>query len=355
MIKSILAAECGSTTTTAILIEKVDQTFRLAATAQAPSTYRSPWNDITLGVQEAVKHIENLVKRTLLTPGGWPITPQNPARQGVDAFLVICSAGEPLQMLVAGLAHDISVRSARQAAAGTYANVSQVISLDDGPHTPEERIQLIRTHPPDAILLAGGIDGGATRPVLEMGQAIATALQLLEENVPPVLYAGNRELRPQMADILGPLTALHSVNNVRPMLNADNLQEAQQILEQKYIQQNMPRLAGFDKLKNWSQYDVLPAYKSFEKLVAFVGQQNSLNVLGANIGSRSTVVVTQTQARLHTTVRSDMGLGQSLASLLEQIPVEQIHRWLPFSLPPEDLKNQLLTKCLYPNTIPTSP
>ena len=111
-IKSILAVECGTTTTTAVLIEGSSDKFQLKATGQAPSTYGPPWEDITLGVQQAVRHIEKAVKRTILTPHGWPLTPQNPARQGVDAFVVVSSAGPPLKVMVAGLMNDISLASA---------------------------------------------------------------------------------------------------------------------------------------------------------------------------------------------------------------------------------------------------
>ena len=83
-MKSILAADCGSTTTTAVLIERIGDEYRLQAAGQAPSTYGPPWADITIGVLEATRHLENVVGRTLLSPGGWPITPQTPTQQGVD-------------------------------------------------------------------------------------------------------------------------------------------------------------------------------------------------------------------------------------------------------------------------------
>jgi hypothetical protein len=355
-IKSILAAECGSTTTTAVLIEQIGGTFRLRAAGQAPSTYASPWDDVTLGVQEAIRHVERMVSRILLAPGGWPITPRNQAQQGVDAFVVILSSAAPVQVLVAGLSRDISLLSARRAAAGAYTHVIGSLSLDSGEgNSAEVRIAAVQEHQPEVIILAGGVDGGAEMSLLELARAISIALQMYDNRRPAVLYAGNAALRPQMADIFGSVTALTSVNNVRPTLNIEDLTVARQELERLYFEQKMMLLPGFGKLKNWSRYDVLSSGQSFEKLVAFLGRHHQLNVLGASVGSRSTMISTCSDQQLNTTIRSDVGVGQSIASLLEAVPLEKIRRWLPFNISAEELENRLMNKSLYPHTVPTGP
>lgn len=356
--KSILIAECGSTNTTAALIGRRGQSYRVLATGQTPSTHGVPWEDITLGVQEAIRFIEKQVSRKLLTPGGWPITPQSPSQQGVDIFLIVASAGQPLRTVLMALTKEISLNSARRAVARTYTHVTRMISLDSTAdahlHRPETLISALQTENPDVIVLAGGTDNGAEQPVLEMSQFVAMALQLLPQKA-AVIYAGNATLRPQIADILGPYTALKSVNNVRPLLESEELTAARHELEQLFVQQKMMALPGFERLKNWSQYEVVPAYKSFERLVAFLGQNQDVNVLGASIGSRSTMVSTYHQDKLNTTVRGDVGLGQGLAPLLTELAMAAVHRWLPFELSPEELYDRLLNKSLHPNTIPSSP
>ena len=361
-MKSILAADCGSTTTTAILIEEVKGEHRLRAAGQAPSTYGPPWKDITLGVKEAIRHIEQAVGRMLLAPGGgWPITPQSPAQQGVDAFVVVSSAGQPLQVVIAGLMQDITLASARRAVATTYTHITRVISLDsennDLPASPETRIQALQDGEPDIILLVGGTDGGAKLPVIKLAQILAMAMQVfVNRERPTILYAGNKEVRANIADILGPLTTLISVNNVRPMLDIEDLTATQTELEKLYIQQKMAQLPGFENLTNWTPYPIEPASKSFVKLISYIGRHNNLNVIGASIGSRSTVVATHTQSQgdLHSAIRSDAGMGHSLASLVKKVPIEKFHRWLPFELSPEELYNLLLNKSLHPTSIPAT-
>lgn len=363
--QSVLAVECGTVTTSAMLIERREGHYRLVGGGQTASTYELPGKDITLGVIEAVRQIERTTGRTLLAPGGWPITPQGNRQQGVDAFVIVSSAGPPLQLVLAGLMQNVTLASARRAAAATYSSVVKVLALEadkdtaetqgDQGSSAEARIRAIQESQPDAIMLVGGTDGGAERPVIDMANALAMALRVLPDpGTPPLLYAGNQALRTQVADILGPLTSLHSVDNIRPTLESENLAIAQTELEKLYIQRKMKLLPGFQKLSNWTKYPVLPASRSFEKLVSYIGRHNNLNVIGVNIGSGATVLATQTPVTHGTTVRSDAGVGHSLSALLQKVPLSKIERWLPFFMTPEELRNQLLNKSLHPTSLPST-
>jgi len=58
---SILATDCGSTTTKAILIKKVEDEYRLVVRGEAPTTVEAPFDDVTKGVLNAVEEVEDLV------------------------------------------------------------------------------------------------------------------------------------------------------------------------------------------------------------------------------------------------------------------------------------------------------
>ena len=49
-LRSILATDCGSTTTKAILIQKIDGEYRLSYRGEAPTTVEAPFEDVTRGV-----------------------------------------------------------------------------------------------------------------------------------------------------------------------------------------------------------------------------------------------------------------------------------------------------------------
>ena len=62
-IKVILATDCGSTTTKAILIEFVNSEYRLTYWGEAPTTVEAPFEDVTRGVLNAIIVLEELSGR----------------------------------------------------------------------------------------------------------------------------------------------------------------------------------------------------------------------------------------------------------------------------------------------------
>ena len=64
-LKVILATDCGSTTTKAILIEIVDGKYRQTFRGEAPTTVEAPFEDVTRGVLNAIQEIEELVDTVL--------------------------------------------------------------------------------------------------------------------------------------------------------------------------------------------------------------------------------------------------------------------------------------------------
>src|SRR5580765_6732621 len=210
-IRSILATDCGSTTTKAILIEKQGSGYRLVVRGEAPTTVEAPFEDVTRGVLNAVKEVEELAGRRILD-GDRIITPQN-GDDGVDLYVSTSSAGGGLQMMVSGLVLQMTGESAQRAALGAGAIVMDVIALNDG-RRPHEKIRRLRQLRPDMILLSGGTDGGDTRRVVEMAEILAAAdprARLGTGYELPVIYAGNRDAAPIVRESLAGRTALSVV------------------------------------------------------------------------------------------------------------------------------------------------
>ena len=63
-INVIIATDCGSTTTKAILIEKINGEYRQTFRGEAPTTVEAPFEDVTKGVLNAIQEIEELSGRT---------------------------------------------------------------------------------------------------------------------------------------------------------------------------------------------------------------------------------------------------------------------------------------------------
>ena len=172
-ITRILATDCGSTTTKAILIEKRGTEFRLSTRGEAPTTVEAPFEDVTKGVLNSVMEVEELSGIKLLD-GETIIKPKKGDKEGTDIYISTSSAGGGLQMMVAGVVLTMSGESAARAALGAGAIVMDVIASNDG-RLPHEKIERIRTLRPDMILLSGGIDGGTVSHVVELAELIAAA------------------------------------------------------------------------------------------------------------------------------------------------------------------------------------
>ena len=69
-IESILALDCGSTSTQATLIDHVGEEYRLVARSQAPSTVEPPWSDVMAAVRHAINELSSVTNMRLLDGQG---------------------------------------------------------------------------------------------------------------------------------------------------------------------------------------------------------------------------------------------------------------------------------------------
>src|SRR4030066_126532 len=222
-IKVIVATDCGSTTTKAILIEKRDGEYRLIVRGEAPTTVEAPFEDVTMGVLNAIAEVEELSGRKILDEKGQIISP---AKDGVgtDIYVSTSSAGGGLQMMVAGVVRTMTAESAERAALGAGAIVMDVIAANDKrlPHQKIKRIRLLR---PAMILMSGGVDGGTTTHVVEIAELVSAAdprPRLGAGYQLPVIYAGNKDAREAIKETLAKKTDLSGVDNTRPVREREN-------------------------------------------------------------------------------------------------------------------------------------
>jgi hypothetical protein len=355
--ESILAIDCGSTSTQAMLIDSVGGDYRLVARAEAPSTTEPPWNDVVSSVRMALDQLTEITGWRFLDERGQLITPQD-QNGGVDAVVAITSAGEPLKLLLAGIMRDVSLDSARHATSTTYSLVEGHVSLggregDLSNSDADSQIRLIQEQRPDVVVLAGGIDGGASGPVLQSGEAIALACSTLPNaERPVVIYAGNAELRQQIAELMGAETEVRAVDNVRPSMEQENPGPLQAEIETLYYQKKMERLPGYGTLANWSPVPVVPAARAFAHTIQYLAALDEMNVLGLNAGGASTTVAAVVDKQFDMTIRSDLGLSHNISHILDLVPTEYIQRWLPFEIEAGEIRNTLINKTLRHRTVP---
>jgi uncharacterized protein (TIGR01319 family) len=351
-IRSILATDCGSTTTKAILIEKREDGFRLIVRGEAPTTVEAPFEDVTRGVLNAVKEVEELAGRRMLD-GDRIITPRS-GDEGVDLYVSTSSAGGGLQMMVSGLVLQMTGESAQRAALGAGAIVMDVIALNDG-RRPYEKIRLLRQLRPDMILLSGGTDGGDVKRVAEMAEILLAAdpkARLGAGYELPVIYAGNKEAAKIVEDTLGTKTALLVVPNLRPTLEHENLKPARDAIHELFMEHVMAHAPGYKKLMTWSPVPIMPTPGAVGIIIEKVAKQGGISVVGVDIGGATTDVFSVFQDVFNRTVSANLGMSYSVSNVMAEAGIENILRWVPFAVDEVELRNRIKNKMIRPTTIP---
>ncbi|HEY9069858.1 MAG TPA: glutamate mutase L, partial [Candidatus Ozemobacteraceae bacterium] len=113
-LKRVLAIDCGSTTTKAILFGRDAAGWRLEGRGEAPTTVEPPVADVMQGVWNAVAELEELTGLRLADGTAGVLVRPASERSGVDAFVATSSAGGGLQVLVAGIVRAMSAESAQR-------------------------------------------------------------------------------------------------------------------------------------------------------------------------------------------------------------------------------------------------
>ncbi|MDH7603158.1 MAG: glutamate mutase L [Armatimonadota bacterium] len=353
-IRSILATDCGSTTTKAILIEKQGDEYRLVVRGEAPTTVEAPFDDVTVGVVNAVREVEELAGKQILDHDGKIMTPLRADGSGVDIYLSTSSAGGGLQMTVAGVVKTMSAESAERAALGAGAIIIDVIAVDDG-RKDFEKVKRIRELRPDMILISGGTDGGTVKHLVEIAEMIVSAdpKPRLGGNMPlPVIYAGNKDAREAVKEILGNRVDLRIVDNLRPSLDRENLDPAREAIHELFLQHVMQQAPGYSKLSSWVSAGIMSTPNAVGKMVQTVAQEKGINVLAVDIGGATTDVFSVFNGVYNRTVSANLGMSYSICNVLAEAGTANIRRWTPFEVDEASVRNSLRNKMVRPTTIP---
>ncbi len=356
-IRSILATDCGSTTTKAILIEKRGNQYQLIVRGEAPTTVETPVEDVTAGVINAITEVEELAGRKLLHKGGI-LKPQH-GDEGVDIYISTSSAGGGLQMMVAGVVRNLTAESAERAALGAGAIVMDVIASNDK-RLPHQKIERIRHLRPDMLLLSGGVDGGTTSHVVELAEIIAAARprpRLGNAYELPLIYAGNKDARQAVQERLHNLMTLEIVENLRPVLERENLMPTRHKIQDQFLEHVMAHAPGYKKLIQWTDAPIIPTPGAVGEIIQTVAAQQNIAVVGVDIGGATTDVfsVFKNQADqpiFNRTVSANLGMSYSVSNVLAEAGIQNVLRWVPFDIEVGDLRNRIKNKMIRPTTIP---
>ncbi|MEC7988227.1 MAG: glutamate mutase L [Myxococcota bacterium] len=352
--RSILATDCGSTTTKAILIQKIDGVYRQTYRGEAPTTVEAPFEDVTRGVLNAAQEIGELMGRKIVRDDGSGIITPEKESEGVDIYISTSSAGGGLQVVVAGVVRSMTTESAMRAALGSGAIVMDAFSTNDK-RPPHEQIEKIRQLRPDMILLAGGVDGGTEKHVIALAERICAAqprTRLGGDFNLPIIFAGNKQVREPVSKLLEDICALEIVDNVRPVMEKENLAPARDKIHDLFMEHVMAQAPGYGKLMKWVSTPIMPTPGAVGQIMKTIAEQRKINILGVDIGGATTDVFSVFDSIFNRTVSANLGMSYSVSNVLAEAGLAHVLRWIPFRIDAKALRNRIGNKMIRPTTIP---
>jgi uncharacterized protein (TIGR01319 family) len=353
-MRYILVTDVGSTTTKARFFMKKGDEWRYVISGEAPTTVEKPYEDVTMGVLNAVREVEELTGHKLISKNNDSILQPYDGEKGVDLYCTTSSAGGGLQMMVGGVVGEITAASANRAVLGAGAIVMDILTMDDGIR-PHEKITRIKNLRPDMILIAGGTDGGTVKHVANMAEIFYAAKprpRLGEGYSLPIIYAGNVEVRNHIRKLFEEDFALLVIDNIRPTLNQERIEHARRAVHELFMEHVMSHAPGYLKLMKWTDIEIMPTPAGEGIAMQLLAKGYDANVLGVGLGGATTNVYSIFDGRFVRSVSANLGMSYSISNVLKETGIDNIMRWLPFDKDVGELQSEVKNKMIRPTTIP---
>jgi uncharacterized protein (TIGR01319 family) len=309
----VLAAEIGSTTTTVNAFSGLDSDSpRFLGQGQAPTTIEG--EGVTKGLAMAMDSLA-------LRLGARKIS--------CVEMLAASSAAGGLRMTVHGLVYDMTVRAAKEAALGAGAN----LLLTTAGILSETDLAQIGSIRPNLILLAGGTDYGERDTALENAKLLCS-LQVR----PPVIYAGNVQIQPQVRQTLEQAGfACHLTENVYPRLDFLNVEPTRKAI-QAVFEAHITKAPGMKNVRSMVNGAIMPTpgavMECAKLLYPALGDLVTVDVGGATTDVHSVTdgsdeissIQTSPEPFAKRTVEGDLGLCANVKNLVSLAGIRRLEQ-----------------------------
>ena len=353
---TFLAIDFGSTRTRAFLLAPVGGRFSLVAGGSGPAPFRSRDDDADECAREAIQSIQEVTGFRLLDADGRVVSPAFSPSRGVDQVLVTFSAGAPLRLALVAPTSRVSLADAGRLASTSYAEVVASLSLKSLSKEGEALDTLVRAKP-DWIILAGGTEGGAEKPLLQLGTILSLYYQSLpREERPGLLYVGNQEMAERLEDLLDAYTPVMTAANIRPSTERTNLLPAQEALGELASRRILGEMKSLTRLAHGTPTASAPSALALGQAVRLLSKayESPKPWLAVDVGaSFSTFAAAQGGRLVSQTLPT--GLGKGIHGLLGSQQRAELGLWLEDPLTAEEQSVYLENKVLFPCLVPVTP
>src|SRR4029078_1068907 len=104
----------------------------------------------------------------------------------------------------------------------------------------------------------------------------------------PLNYAGNKDAQTQVRKILGQKTALEVTDNIRPVLEKENLAPARNKIHDLFLEHVMQQARGYNKLIEMTCAPIMPPPAAVGLIMETIAKREHLNLIGVDIGGATT-------------------------------------------------------------------
>jgi uncharacterized protein (TIGR01319 family) len=248
----------------------------------------------------------------------------------------------------------MTAESAKRAALGAGAIVMDVIASNDK-RRPYEQIQRIRELRPDIMLISGGVDGGTTTHVVQIAELIAPAKprpRFGSKYKLPIIFAGNKDAAPLVSKVIGEGFDLLIVENLRPVLERENLGPARDAIHNMFLEHVMAHAPGYDTLIRWTDAPIMPTPGAVGNILQTIASRQGINVVGVDIGGATTDVFSVFDGTFNRTVSANLGMSYSISNVCAEAGLPNILRWVHMDMDEREIRNRVKNKMIRPTTIP---
>lgn len=232
MHADLLIAEIGSTTTLVTAFSGLAEGKPMKV-GQGQTETTVLQGDVTIGLEKAVADMR--------AKAGEEITWKD--------MVASSSAAGGLRMSVHGLAYDMTVRAAKEAALGAGANIKMITAGELSEYDIEEIRKLV----PNIILLAGGVDYGEKKTVIGNARLLAASGLKI-----PVIFAGNCTAKPEVERILTDAgITVFAVENVYPKIDNLNVEPTRAVI-QDVFEKHITEAPGMKKIRDMVTGRIIP-------------------------------------------------------------------------------------------------
>ena len=147
---------------------------------------------------------------------------------------------------------------------------------------------------------------------------------------------------------------LDVVDNIRPVLEKENLEPSRDKIHDLFMEHVMQQAPGYKKLMSWTDAPIMPTPGAVGSLIEMIAEQESISVVGVDIGGATTDIFSVFQGKFNRTVSANLGMSYSICNVLAESGLKNVLRWVPFDIDEKELTNRIGNKMIRPTTVPQS-